>query len=158
MDATMTQIEKLGSVSFGSWWCGAGNDPRTSPLQRGGAHDAQGLLLRRVGKDCGSEDSPTVSDGTVDRNLRTNTTERAFALDTCIICLFLSKDGEDSSEYRKVQYRHCFNEVDVGCVSAAPTIMNTLLVKFHTVFLPELSEGPLVWDDFPANSSGVPGG
>ena len=46
----MTQIEKLGSVSFGSWWCGAGNDPRTSPLRRGGAHDAQGLLLRRVGQ------------------------------------------------------------------------------------------------------------
>ena len=38
------------------------------------------------------------------------------ALDTCIICLFLSKDGEDSSEYRKVQNRNCFNEVDVGCV------------------------------------------
>ena len=31
-EPTMTQIGKLGSVSFGSWWCGAGNDPRTSPL------------------------------------------------------------------------------------------------------------------------------
>ena len=31
-EPTMTQIRKLGSVSFGSWWCGAGNDPRTSPL------------------------------------------------------------------------------------------------------------------------------
>ena len=31
-EPTMTQIGKLGSVSFGSWWCGAENDPRTSPL------------------------------------------------------------------------------------------------------------------------------
>ena len=33
-----------------------------------------------------------------------------------------------------------------GCngVSAPPKFMNTLLVKFHTVFLPELSKGPLV--------------
>ena len=31
-EPTMTQIGQLGSVSFGSWWCGAGNDPRTSPL------------------------------------------------------------------------------------------------------------------------------
>ena len=60
-----------------------------------------------------------------------NTAERAFALDTCIICLLLSKEGENSSECRKVQYRHCFNEVDVGCVSAAPTVMNTLLVKLR---------------------------
>ena len=29
-------------------------------------------------------------------------------------------------------------------MSASPTGMNTLLVKIHTVFLPELSEGPLV--------------
>ena len=34
-EPTMTQIGKLGSVSFGSWWCGAGNDPRTSPLLGG---------------------------------------------------------------------------------------------------------------------------
>ena len=27
--------------------------------------------------------------------------------------------------------------------------MNGLLVKFHTLFLPELSEGELVWDDLP---------
>ena len=27
----MTQNAKLGSISFGSWWCGAGNDPRTTP-------------------------------------------------------------------------------------------------------------------------------
>ena len=33
------------------------------------------------------------------------TIDQVFALDTCTICLFLSKDGEDSSEYRKVQYR-----------------------------------------------------
>ena len=26
------KMQKLGSISFGSWWCGAGNDPRTSPL------------------------------------------------------------------------------------------------------------------------------
>ena len=31
-EPTKTQIGKLGSVSFGSWWCGAGNDPRTSLL------------------------------------------------------------------------------------------------------------------------------
>ena len=28
----MTQNAKLGSILFGSWWCGAGKDPRTSPL------------------------------------------------------------------------------------------------------------------------------
>ena len=32
----MTQNAQLGSISFGSWWCGAGNDPRTSPPMKGG--------------------------------------------------------------------------------------------------------------------------
>ena len=39
-----------------------------------------------------------------------------------------------------------------------PTVMNTLLVKFHTLFLPELSEGSLVWGDLPATSRAISGG
>ena len=34
----------------------------------------------------------------------------------------------------------------------------SLLVKFHTLFLPELSESQLVWDEMPATSAGIPGG
>ena len=30
--ATITQNAKLAAFRFGSWWCGAGNDPCTSPL------------------------------------------------------------------------------------------------------------------------------
>ena len=34
------------------------------------------------------------------------TIESAFNLDTCAICLFVSKDGERRSVCRKVQFRH----------------------------------------------------
>ena len=43
-------------------------------------------------------------------------------------------------------------------MSASPSVMNTLLVKFHTLFLPELSEVQLVWDDLPATSPATPAG
>ena len=37
-------------------------------------------------------------------------------------------------------------------MSASPTVMNALLVKFHTIFLSELSEGELVLHEIPATS------
>ena len=42
-------------------------------------------------------------------------------------------------------------------MSASPTVMRTLLVKYHTLFLPELSEGQLVCNGMPATSSAAPG-
>ena len=45
-ERTMTQIGKLGSVSFGSWWCGAGNDPQApyegrEPTMRKGSYSEE---------------------------------------------------------------------------------------------------------------------
>ena len=57
----MTQIGKLGSVSFGSWWCGAGNDPRTSPLSgeeptiRKGSYSEELVRIVRTHWPCNSD-------------------------------------------------------------------------------------------------------
>ena len=98
MDATMTQIEKLGNVSFGSWWCGAGNDPRTSsprrerePTMRKGSYSEE--LVKSVFPKTAQLSAMAPSTETY----VVNTTERAFALDTCIIVagdrVFIQREG-----------------------------------------------------------------
>ena len=48
------------SISFGSWWCGAGKDPRTSPYEgeeptmRKGSYSEE--LVKNVRTDCGWTD------------------------------------------------------------------------------------------------------
>ena len=43
-------------------------------------------------------------------------------------------------------------------MSATPTVMNTLLVKSLSLFLQELSEGQLVWEDLRATFPATPDG
>ena len=51
----MTQNAKIGQHSVWVMVVRCGEKSPHKPLGRGRAHDAQGLLLRRVGKECGDE-------------------------------------------------------------------------------------------------------
>ena len=68
--------------------------------------------------------------------------------------------GQPWTVFGQTQHSKVTVPKNCGCqgVSPSPTVMNTQLVKFHTVFLPEISEGPPVLNDVSATPPATPGG